>query len=180
MIRRSIFATIVFSFALVIFALATSTQSFGFSDKKKKAKIRWATFDEGLRLAKKENKILVVDFYTDWCHWCKVMEQETYGNKDVIAYARDNAVMARMNAETSEKFEFRDASYSGRELTMMFGVTGFPATVFISPEGELITTVPGFIQAGKFKLIMKYLASKRYEKMNFDEFVQKEKQKNKS
>ena len=34
----------------------------------------WLKFDEGMAKAKKENKSVLVDFYTDWCHWCKEME----------------------------------------------------------------------------------------------------------
>ncbi|MFQ5823173.1 MAG: thioredoxin family protein [bacterium] len=150
--------------------------------KKKKAdKIVWTTFDKGIELAKKENKLLVVDFFTDWCYWCKVMDKETYANKEVIKFAKENVIMAKLNAETNEKFKFKDKYYSGRELTMMFGVRGFPTTVFMNSKSELITSVSGYIPADKFMMILKYLADHWYEKMKFDEFVKKEKeQKNKS
>lgn len=144
------------------------------TNTKAAAAIEWYTFDKGLDLAQKQKKLLVVDFYTDWCHWCKVMDKDTYGNKEVIAFARQNAVMAKVNAETDEKFKFKGASYSGRELSMMFGVRGFPTTSFLSDKGELITSISGYIPADRFTLILKFLAGNWYEKMKFDDFVKQE------
>lgn len=178
--RKIVFGIVLVSIVLLILGLKQrSPKAIYDSDKKTKDKIEWTTFDKGFELAKKEKKLLVVDFYTDWCHWCKVMDEETYSNKEVIKYAKENVIMAKLNAETKEKFKFKDAFYSGRELTMMFGVRGFPTTVFIDSRGELITSVSGFIPADKFTLILKYLAENWYEKMKFDEFKKKEEKKNK-
>ena len=57
---------------------------------------------------------------------------------------------------------------------MMFGVEGFPSTIFLDSEGELITSVSGFIPADRFTLILKYLEGNWYEKMKFDDFVKRE------
>ena len=78
------------------------------------------------------------------------------------------------DAETHEKFGYKGSNYSGRELSMMFGVKGFPTTVFIDSNGDLITSVSGFIPPDRFNLILKYLAEKWYEKMKFDAFLQQE------
>lgn len=166
------------SLAVIVFAFATLTQ--GIEGNGKKNGIVWQTFDKGVELAKKEKKMMVLDIYTDWCHWCKVMDKDTYGNPGVVEYAQENLVMAKLNAETDETFTFKEGNYSGRQLSMMFGVQGFPSTVFMSPEGELITLVSGFIPADRFTMILKYLDGNWYEKMKFDEFVKKEQQKNKS
>jgi thioredoxin-related protein len=149
--------------------------------KKKTQAIEWHAFDKGLELAQQQKKLMVVDIYTDWCHWCKVMDKDTYGNSEVVAFARQNVIMTKLNAETTERFKFKGASYSGRELSMMFGVTGFPTTAFMNDKGELIAKVPGFIPADRFTLILKFLVGRWYEKnMTFDEFVKKEQTKNKS
>ena len=48
--------------------------------------LKWKSFDEGMAEAKKSNKKLLVDVYTDWCGWCKKMDASTYGNAEVAAY----------------------------------------------------------------------------------------------
>ncbi len=165
---------------VLIFSATTST---GLEDSVKKTgsqKVEWHTFDKGVDRAKKENKLLVVDFYTDWCQWCKVMDKETFANKQVVDFAKDNVIMAKINAETSDKFGYKDANYSGRQLSQMFGIRGFPTTVFLDANGDLITTVSGYIPADRFTLILKYLSGSWYEKMKFDEFLKKEESNNKS
>lgn len=168
------------AFTIILFAILALTlrDAPAYSNEKDKGKsdkpeIEWLTFDEGVERAKKEKKLLVIDFYTDWCSWCRVMDKDTYGNEAVVNYAQEKLIMAKLNAETKEKFKFRDATYSGRELSMMFGVTGFPATVFMSAEGEFLTKVSGFIPADRFKSILQYFAENWYEKMSFEEFEKK-------
>lgn len=176
------------NFKFILALIFVSTFLFGLmnmdgivaSDKEKKSRLKWHTFDQGMEAAKKEKKMLVIDFYTDWCHWCKVMDEETYGNEEVVEFAGKNTIMAKIDAETNEKFKFRDAQYSGRELSMMLGVRGFPATVFFDHNGELITSVSGFIPAENFLMILKFLSGNWYEKMKFDEFVKKQQEKSKN
>ena len=43
-----------------------------------KHQVTWIGFNEGLEKAAKEKKNILVDFYTDWCHWCKVMDEKTF------------------------------------------------------------------------------------------------------
>lgn len=180
MSRIRLFSGLALGLVVLLAIGFSSTKSKNDDSKKKKDKIEWTRFDEGIQTAKKEKKLLLVDFYTDWCHWCKVMDEKTYGDKTVIDYVKKNVVMAKLNAETREKFKFRDAYYSGRELSMMFGVRGFPTTVFIDSSGGLITSVSGFIPADKFKHILVYLAENWYEKMKFDEFLKKQEAKDES
>ena len=172
MMRKRILILTFSSLAVIVFAFTTLTR--GVEGNGKKNAITWQTFDKGVELAKKEKKMMVLDIYTDWCHWCKVMDKDTYGNPEVVKYAQENLVMAKLNAETDEKFKFKEGNYSGRQLSMMFGVEGFPSTIFLNSEGELITSVSGFIPADRFTLILKYLEGNWYEKMKFDDFVKRE------
>jgi len=180
--RRKFFllTLITISISAVAFQGVFSQKGEGQTKTKTAEAIEWHAFDKGIDLAQKQKKLLVVDFYTDWCHWCKVMDKDTYGNKEVITFARQNAVMAKVNAETDEQYKFKGTSYSGRELSMMFGVRGFPTTSFLSNKGELITSISGYIPADRFTLILKFMAGNWYEKMKFDEFVKQEEAKAKS
>ncbi len=176
--RKTILILTLFLLTVTLFAFTNVIQ--GAEDSEKKAGIAWQTFDKGVELANKEKKMLVLDIYTDWCHWCKVMDKDTYGHPEVVKYARENLIVAKLDAETDEKFKFKEGNYSGRQLSMMFGVQGFPSTIFMNSAGELITTVSGFIPAERFILILKYLDGNWYEKMKFDEFEKSQQKKSKS
>jgi len=71
--------------------------------------IKWHTFAEALELNKKEPRKIVIDVYTDWCGWCKVMEKNTYNHK-IIAIrnvnAQDQTKMDTLKPEVLEKLFF--------------------------------------------------------------------------
>jgi thioredoxin-related protein len=141
--------------------------------KPKKAEVNWFSFEPGLAAAKKEKKMTVVDFYTTWCGWCKVMDKETYGHASIIKYAKEKLVLVKVNAESEEKTRFRDREYTYRELAAAFGVNGYPATAFIDANGEVLTLVPGYIPADKFLPVLEFLNDGHHKTMTFEEFLAK-------
>ena len=134
------------------------------------------SFNEGLEKAATEKKNMIVDFYTDWCHWCKVMDEKTFSNDSVANKLSDRFVTVRLNAESpNESATFKGRTMNNIELTRAFGVTGFPSLAFISPEHEVITVMPGYIPAEQFGYILEYVDQKCWEKkMSLDEFIKKQ------
>lgn len=133
------------------------------------------TFNEGLEKASQEKKNMIVDFYTDWCHWCKVMDEKTFNNDDVAKKLSDRFITVRLDAENpKETGTFKGRTFNNLELTRAFGVSGFPSLAFISPEHEVITVMPGYIPAEQFIYILDYIDQKCWEKkMSLDEFIKK-------
>jgi len=133
------------------------------------------SFNDGLEKAAKENKNMIVDFYTDWCHWCKVMDEKTFHNKDVAKKLSERFVTVRIDAENpNKKVSFKGHTFSNMELTRAFRVTGFPSLAFISPEHEVITVMPGYIPADQFLYILDYVDQKCWEKkISLEEFIKR-------
>lgn len=133
------------------------------------------TFNEGLEQAAKENKNMIVDFYTDWCHWCKVMDEKTFSKDSVASKLNDRFITVRINAEDPKQTAtFKGHTFNNIELTQAFRVTGFPSLAFISPEHEVITVMPGYIPAEQFSYILDYIDQKCWEKkMTLEEFMKR-------
>lgn len=133
------------------------------------------TFNDGLEKATKENKNMIVDFYTDWCHWCKVMDEKTFSNDSIANKLSNRFVTVRLNAEDAKQsVTFKGRTFNNIELTRAFGVNGFPSLAFISPEHEVITVMPGYIPAEQFTYILDYIDQKCWEKkMTLDEFIKR-------
>ena len=133
----------------------------------------WIGFDEGLAQAKGQDKNMIVDFYTDWCHWCKVMDEKTFSETAVSKKLQDSFVTIRINAEDRDATAtFRGQTYNNVELTQAFGVTGYPTLAFLEHDGDIITTIPGYVPPETFIHILNYIDEKMYEqKMPFEEFL---------
>ena len=142
----------------------------------------WIGFDEGLKRSKSENKIMVIDFYTDWCHWCKVMDEKTFNEANVKEKLLERFVTVRINAEDADATAtYRGTTYNNVELTRAFGVTGYPSLAFLEADGDIITVIPGFQPPEMFIHILNYLDEKLYEKkMPFEEFLKLQEEKTKS
>jgi thiol:disulfide interchange protein len=79
--------------------------------------------------------IVIVDVYTEWCPWCKKMDQVIYSDRSVAALgARD--VFVKANAEDHG---------SGQAIAHQFGVNRYPTTLLIDRKGKLLDTIHGFI-----------------------------------
>ena len=133
--------------------------------------IQWLSFEAAYAKTIKEKKLMMVDVYTDWCKWCKVMDEETFNHPDVVKFARQNMVMAKMNAESDARVRFRDREFTQRQLAMSLGVTGYPTVVFFDDKGDLVTSVSGYIPPDKFLPMLEYLHGKHYGKMKFNAFL---------
>ena len=91
--------------------------------------------NEAANLARPGNKLIIVDVYTDWCGWCRKMDQEIYTDPRVAALSRQH-VFLKLNAEDRG---------AGEDFARQAGVTGFPTTVILNSEGRVLDTKKGFI-----------------------------------
>jgi len=158
----------------VLFSLPSATVAQS-QEKSKSSAIQWLEFDKAVATAKKEGKLMVVDFYTDWCGWCKKMDQDTYTHPEVVKYARAKLVMSKVNAESQQLTRYKDMDLSYQQLAQSFEVRGYPATIFISENGEWLTSVPGYLKPDQFLPILEFLSEGHYKTMKFEDFMQKRK-----
>lgn len=125
-------------------------------------KLKWYGFDEGLAKAKKENKFLLVDFYTDWCGWCKKMDSETYANNNIIKLLNKDFVLVKLNPEKPGTVNFDSNTYTNGQFAGAAGVNGYPATGFFEPSGQFIGIVPGYLDPTNFSDLLSKIVAKDY------------------
>ncbi len=154
---------------VVFTSLATS------GEQGKSSAIEWQEFSKALELAKKENKIVVVDFYTDWCGWCKRMDKDTYGHAEVVKYAKAKLIMSKVDAESQDKTRFKDRELTYQQLALGMGVRGYPTTAFFDSNGDLITSISSYLTADQFMPILEFLSDGHYKTMKFEAFMEKRK-----
>jgi len=139
------------------------------ADTAKKA-IAWREIGPGLGEAKKQNKRVLVDVYTDWCGWCKRMDRDTYAKTEVQKYLNEAFIPVKLNAESSKRATYKGTEYSYRQLASGFRVNGYPATVFLEADGSHITTAPGYMGAADFLSVLRYIGDGHYKDKDFQQY----------
>lgn len=97
---------------------------------------------DALDRARAENRLVMVDVYTDWCGWCKKLDRETYGDLRVAAALRD-VISIRVNAEKG-----------GEAVAATYRVRGFPTVLFLSGSGDVVKKVEGYVGADEMLQIV--------------------------
>jgi len=135
----------------------------------------WVPFDEGMKMLSREKKPVVIDFYTSWCKWCKVMDEKTFSDPQVRNYLARNFITIRLNAEDTKKvFKYQGQKMNSVQLTRHFGVRGYPSLAYLDSEGQLITVVPGYVPKSTFLPLLKYIKEGCYKKqISFQEFLER-------
>lgn len=126
--------------------------------------IQWESFQKGIARGKAEKKKVFLNFYADWCAYCKTMEKETFQNSAVISYINRNFIPIKVNSDRDQ------------QTAANFNVRGLPSTWFLSEIGDRIGNRPGFIPANEMLSLLKFIQSDSYLKMTFNTFLEQKKQ----
>jgi len=145
------------------------------SQQQEQLQVKWLGFNDALAKAKSEDKPIFVEFYTDWCPYCKKFQRETIRNQKVAAMLAENFAYVRINAEDSKnRVKFDGKSYSNVELTQAFGITSYPSLVFLDSKSHPITMLSGFVPPDQFAIVLDYIQQKCYEtQITFNDFAKK-------
>jgi thioredoxin-related protein len=135
----------------------------------------WLAFNEGMELAAKTGKPVIIDFYTSWCRWCRVMDSETFSNADVKKILEKEFITIRVDAEDkTDKLEYIGNVYTPVQLTRHFAVKGFPSLAYLESSGKKIMVVPGFKKPEEFLMTLSYVSEGCYRKnITLDSYLQK-------
>jgi uncharacterized protein YyaL (SSP411 family) len=92
---------------------------------------RWSP--ELLAQAQREHRYVLLDLEAVWCHWCHVMEAQTYSNPQVARLIGAHYLAVKVDQD------------SDPELSNRYGDWGWPATIVFAPDGSEIVKRRGFI-----------------------------------
>ncbi len=114
----------------------------------------WLSFDDVAKMGNKDGKKYLVDVYTSWCGWCKVMDRQTFTNPDVQSYVDQNFHPVKFDAEQKEPIGFKGKQYEwtpgGRKgvnklaVELLGGRMSYPSLVYLDAEMNKIRVSPGF------------------------------------
>jgi len=89
--------------------------------------------EEAFEKAKKEDKPVLVDVGASWCHWCHVMDEETYNDPEVVKIINENFVAIKVDRD-----ELPDVDRELQNIvSALTGESGWPLTVFMTGDKKV-------------------------------------------
>ena len=95
------------------------------------------SFQAALTEAAERDTVVMVEFYTDWCNWCRRLESDTLTNPEV------RAELAKLVALKL------DAEKSGAEMAARYGIDSYPTMIFFDARGNEMERILGYLPPDK-------------------------------
>ncbi|MDT0677957.1 thioredoxin family protein [Autumnicola musiva] len=94
--------------------------------------------DQAINKAKEENKYIFIDFYTNWCAPCKLMDRDVFPQEQVGNYFNEKFVSIKVNAEKE-----------GVDLAKKYNIKAYPTFVILDENGNLVHLFAGGVLDGE-------------------------------
>ncbi|MFQ5816482.1 MAG: thioredoxin domain-containing protein [Terriglobia bacterium] len=95
--------------------------------------VRWYPWGpQAFARAREEDKPILLDIGAVWCHWCHVMDRESYENPETAQIINQHFIAIKVDRDAAPAI---DARYQAA-VSAMTGQGGWPLTAFLTPDGK--------------------------------------------
>lgn len=147
--------------------------------------INWNTIEKASPVANNQgSKLYFVDFYTNWCGWCKRMDRETFTDPTVTKILTKYYIPVKFNAEGNADFSWKGVHYTntptapGQRPTVhsfakyiLGQQMGFPSFVIFNADQSVLTILQGYKTKDELPVILWYFCSGDYKKYAFEQYL---------
>ncbi|MEP7127753.1 MAG: DUF255 domain-containing protein [Chitinophagales bacterium] len=141
--------------------------------------IKWMSITEAEKLNAQHPRKILIDIYTDWCGWCKKLDATTYKDPRIVQYLNDNFYAVKLNAESKETISYQNQEFTFDPARRINGVAanflsssgGYPTTTFLDEKLQVISIVPGYMQADMMNNILTYFGENHYLNTDWNTYL---------
>jgi thioredoxin-related protein len=165
-------------FVMSLVVLGCSAQS----QKPAESAVKWYSIEEAVKLNEKNPKKIFIDVYTDWCSWCKVMDQKTFSHPEIAAYLNKYYYPVKFNAESKAPITFHGKVFEnngqGRRdphelaAALLQGRMSYPSIAYLDENNQLLTAVPGYRTPAQIEPILVFFGEDHFKTKSWEEFSQ--------
>jgi len=151
--------------------------------------INWMSLEKAIESQKNNPKNILVDVYTNWCGPCKLMDKNTFQNKEIARFINNNYYAVKFNGEGNEIVNFMGRQFenkgydksksqrrnSSHQFTQFLGVNAYPTTLFFDKKMNLITPIRGYLRPKQIEIYLELFKDDSYKNVktqkDFDTFI---------
>ncbi|TPH17059.1 DUF255 domain-containing protein [Litorilituus lipolyticus] len=116
--------------------------------------VNWYSWHEdALATAKKENKLLFLSIGYSTCHWCHVMEKESFTSLEIAKALNSDYISIKLDRELTPSVD----QYFTQALELATGSAGWPINAVLTPNGDVVW-IDSYLSPDKFSKTIKRLA----------------------
>lgn len=141
--------SLIVAFSILAFAWVIGSVFAQGGESPGKSAIEWRTdYEAALAEAKKDGKLVVVDFHATWCGPCKMMDRTTFKNEKVVARL---AGFVPLKIDVDKQ----------RDVAAKYGITGMPTLAVLNADGSPVGGATGYQDADGFLALLDKTAGAR-------------------
>ncbi len=158
-VRRFFFILLLFDILALVFSpIASAQQNISLKNRlanspspylreAAQSPVHWQPWGEQIfRLAKEMNRPILLDIGAIWCHWCHVMDEQTYGNPEIAKFINENFIPTKVDRDARPDIDERFQLI----VSTLTGQGGWPLTVFMTPSGHVFFGGGTFLPENSF------------------------------
>jgi len=97
-------------------------------------------WDDALKLAKQEDKLVFLNISASWCGPCKLLKSQTFTDAEAGAFYNASFINVALDGEIGE----------GIKLAQRYAIKGYPTLLFVDGEGQIVAQTAGYHNARNF------------------------------
>lgn len=148
--------------------------------------VKWMKLEDAMKAYQQQPKPIIVDFYTDWCGWCKYMMRNTYSVPALAQYINQNFYPVKFDAEGRDTVEYLGVKYAplgvGPRTThalaakLLQNKLMYPTTLFLNNfdksknDFQLSMLAQGNLEQRKIEPMLIFTLENAFRNASFDEF----------
>jgi thioredoxin-related protein len=146
--------------------------------------LTWHTLSEALVLNATTPKKFLIDVYTDWCGWCKVMDKNTFQHATIAGIIDKYFYAVKFNAEKDGEVTYQGKTYQlvidpnskkgYHELTnvlMNNQASGYPTICYMDESTNIIQAVSGYLTPEQIEPILMFFGTNAYKTTSWETFT---------